>query len=368
MCLIAAILTIPSVAQAEQPITGVLVFPVSAPAQILKRDQGRQLKGYLTARLTMEGFNVMPEQNIRQRLIELKIRSYEDCYDEVCRMQIGKALSADRTLSIEVFPEGQYCRITAIMYDIRTEVTIAAGDKLTNCDMAALRSGLAGIASQLSSRQSTSLKPPELLSFPDNDDPKLHRDKKIQHIPQTIDSKGKVSAAPSSLPVTPGLLKFERTQTEWVAMRFNGGNYGGGIDLALFTLRWPHFVWEIVRGGANVFGPGFGSGSDSMGFNVYAGTAFGYPLHIGDSNKHEVRFMTGIFAGGFNQNLEDDGSQSWEFGNQSVGPFVLIEVCYVLHLKYNRALQTGISLMVPTYAVENDLPDPALHFFIGFRI
>lgn len=151
-------------------------------------------------------------------------------------------------------------------------------------------------------------------------------------------------------------------------MRFNGGNYGGGFEASLFTVRWNHFIWEIVRGGGNLFGPGFGSGSDAMGYTAYAGTAVGYPLHINKENKHEVRFMTGLFGGIFKQPLNNTGTDSWLYGNNSVGPFVLIEVCYVLHLKYNRALQTGISLMVPTYAVENDLPDPALHFFIGFRI
>jgi len=367
-CLIALAMTMPSMARAEPPITGLLVFPISAPTSILKRDQHRQLKSYLIARLTIERFSVMPDLDVKRRLIDLKIQSYDDCYDESCRIEIGKALSADKTLSIDIVHEGRDCRITAVMFDIRTEVTVAAGDKLTGCQMADLRSGLASIASQLSSEGGIANGHRELRPFPTDIDRVRGQTYKTQP-PLSPETTQKSTSRPKGdQPITPNLLKFERSQMEWFAMRFNGGNYGGGVEISLFTLRWPHFLWEIARGGFSLFGPGFGGGADSMGFNAYAGTAFGYPLHIGNDNKHEIRFMTGVFAGIWNQNIPDDGSESWELGNQSVGPFVLVEFCYVHHVRHNMAIQTGLNLLVPTYAVENDLPDPSMLVFIGFRI
>ncbi|HPV03129.1 MAG TPA: hypothetical protein PLC24_01025 [Myxococcota bacterium] len=364
-----------------QTITGVMVFPIDARGSNLNTAQVSQLMSYLTTRLTMVQISVMPESDIRSMLKTLKLQSYDDCFDDRCRIELGKALSADKTLSVQILHEDEQCRMTATMYDIRREISVAAADTATGCRMPDLRSGIAVIASQLRHGLNTfrRMNPenvdqefreagiaPSMQGYPEQQSVAYN-----QKTEGSIRVKGSVRGIINGplVPTTPRIKKsISRTKTEWFSLRFNGGSYGGGVDASLFTVRWKYFLWEILRGGGNVFGPGFGSGSDSMGWAAYAGTAFGYPLHIGKDNKHEFRFMTGLFGGVINQPIDYKPDRDWFLGNESVGPFVLIEIYYVLHLLHDRALQTGLSIMVPTLERHNDLPDPLLVVFIGFRI
>lgn len=159
----------------------------------------------------------------------------------------------------------------------------------------------------------------------------------------------------STVHAAPPTPDWMRTKTEWFSLRAHGGNYGGGLTISLFTLRWHWFYWEIVRGGG-------GSAGSPAGWGV-AGTAFGVPVHLGTSGRHELRFGTGIFggiAGQYNPGKKDTFSH---------GPLVLVEASYVWHAARRFALHAGMDLHIATTRVKgNDVPDPIFSVFAGFRI
>ncbi len=78
-------------------------------------------------------------------------------------------------------------------------------------------------------------------------------------------------------------------RVEWIGLRFGIGGKGGLLEeyryvglagfaeLTLFTLHWQHFYWEILRAGGGM--PHYG----------YWGTAIGYPIHLDDRERHELR-------------------------------------------------------------------------------
>jgi hypothetical protein len=78
-----------------------------------------------------------------------------------------------------------------------------------------------------------------------------------------------------------------KLRVEWIGARVAVGMWAGYFEswlgwsafgeLTLFTLRWRHFYWEILRGGGGL--PLIG----------YWGTALGYPFDLDDQGRHELR-------------------------------------------------------------------------------
>ncbi|HNU69535.1 MAG TPA: hypothetical protein PKG82_10315, partial [Myxococcota bacterium] len=82
--------------------TIVLVFPIKVSGIAITDAQRVQLKDYLGTRLTLEGvYSVMPESQVKASLGAAKIESYQDCYDESCRIDMTKTVYADKSLSVD---------------------------------------------------------------------------------------------------------------------------------------------------------------------------------------------------------------------------------------------------------------------------
>jgi len=131
--------------------TIVLVFPIKVTDIALKEIQRLDLKDYLGTRLTLEGvYSVMPESQVKASLGAAKIESYQDCYDESCRIDMTKTVYADKSLSVDIKSEGSTCRITAVLYDIAQEATESAADVETACGFKEIKSSMVSVAAQLS--------------------------------------------------------------------------------------------------------------------------------------------------------------------------------------------------------------------------
>jgi len=131
--------------------TIVLVFPIKVTDIALKDIQRLDLKDYLGTRLTLEGvYSVMPESQVKASLGAAKIESYQDCYDESCRIDMTKTVYADKSLSVDIKSEGSICRITAVLYDIAQEATESAADVETACGFKEIKSSMVAVAAQLS--------------------------------------------------------------------------------------------------------------------------------------------------------------------------------------------------------------------------
>ena len=133
--------------------TIVLVFPIKVSGIAMTDAQRAQLKDYLGTRLTLERvYSVMPESQVKASLGAAKVESYQDCYDESCRIDMTKTVYADKSLSVDINSEGSTCRITAVLYDIAQEATESAADVETACGFKEIKSSMVAVAAQLSTK------------------------------------------------------------------------------------------------------------------------------------------------------------------------------------------------------------------------
>ncbi len=89
---------------------------------------------YLATRLTESGrYQVVPRDQLRQRLVQEKKKSYKECFDQTCQIEIGKELAAEKTLSTKVIRLGKRCTVTLTLYDLRKAATEAAASQHGSC-------------------------------------------------------------------------------------------------------------------------------------------------------------------------------------------------------------------------------------------
>jgi hypothetical protein len=128
----------------------VAVFDVEDPAKRTDPSTLDQLTEYLAVQITaVSGLKVVPRDQLRSRLAGEKATSYKTCYDESCQIELGKAVSAQKTLSTKLLQIGKKCAITSTLYDLKSETTERAASVDTDCSVDALIGGVRQIAQQL---------------------------------------------------------------------------------------------------------------------------------------------------------------------------------------------------------------------------
>ena len=123
-----------SVAEAgdERPI--VVVFNVEVKNVRLSKGFLDGLADYLSSRLTESGaYQVVPRDQVKQRLVQQKKGSYKECYDQSCQIEIGKELAAEKTLSTKVIKLGNRCTVTLTFYDLKKSTTESAATQHGQC-------------------------------------------------------------------------------------------------------------------------------------------------------------------------------------------------------------------------------------------
>jgi PEGA domain-containing protein len=105
----------------EQPIERpiVAVFEMQDRGSGLDIEVLKKLTSYLAARLVEGGYQVIPQDQIRQRLLEQKTDSYKKCHDDSCQIELGRELAAQKSLSTQILKIGKTCRVTATLYDLK---------------------------------------------------------------------------------------------------------------------------------------------------------------------------------------------------------------------------------------------------------
>jgi len=108
----------------------VAVFDIEDRSRRLKPSEVDGLTEYLAGKLAEGGlFHVIPRQQIKQRLLEQKKRSYRQCYDQSCQIDIGREMAAQKVLSTVIASVGSSCLVTVALFDLKkaaTEVTASA--------------------------------------------------------------------------------------------------------------------------------------------------------------------------------------------------------------------------------------------------
>ncbi|MCB9653492.1 MAG: hypothetical protein H6729_05070 [Deltaproteobacteria bacterium] len=82
----------------------------------------RQLTEYVRARFgEAAAYSVVPNSALRTRLVAEKDESYRPCFDDACRIEIGKAAAAEVGLVTKIARIGRTCVVSLFLYDLRTE-------------------------------------------------------------------------------------------------------------------------------------------------------------------------------------------------------------------------------------------------------
>lgn len=128
----------------------VAVFDIEGRAAGLSHEVVDRLTDHLATELTATGrFKVIPRSQVRRRLVQEKTKSYRDCVDQQCQIELGRELAAQKSLASRVDRVEGRCVVSGMLYDLRSETSERAGSVDTGCGQGQLLGGLRRLAVKL---------------------------------------------------------------------------------------------------------------------------------------------------------------------------------------------------------------------------
>lgn len=131
----------------EMPI--IAIFDIEDQGSGLSEESLSRLTNYLSVLLAEGGFQVVPRDQIRQRLLEVKKESHQSCYDQACQVELGRELAAQFSVSTQIIRIGDQCRLTASFYNLRKATTSKAASARAECTEKSLGNAAEKLAKQL---------------------------------------------------------------------------------------------------------------------------------------------------------------------------------------------------------------------------
>jgi hypothetical protein len=142
-----------AVAAAPKSNVIVAIFSIQDHSNAFETKVLDQLTEYLSANLTqLAGYRVIPPSQLRERLTQQKKESYKNCFDQKCQIELGRAISAQKSLATKILKVGDKCAITSMLYDLRSETGEMAASAETPCGANDLMEGMKKIAQQLADK------------------------------------------------------------------------------------------------------------------------------------------------------------------------------------------------------------------------
>ncbi len=112
----------------------VAVFDIRDKSKKLNPEELDGLTDYLASKIAEDGlFHVVPRDEIKKRIREQKKKSFKQCYDQTCQIEIGREIAAQKTLSVTISPIGSSCVITAALFDLKKAATDATASSRGKC-------------------------------------------------------------------------------------------------------------------------------------------------------------------------------------------------------------------------------------------
>jgi hypothetical protein len=143
------VLTVADKASAgERPI--VAVFDMEDRGSGLDKEVLANLTDYLASLLAEGGYQVIPRDQIRERLTGKQKESYKTCYDQSCQIELGRELAAQKVLATQILKIGKTCQVTSNMYDLKKTATELAANASSSCDVDSLLGAVRTVAAKLS--------------------------------------------------------------------------------------------------------------------------------------------------------------------------------------------------------------------------
>ncbi|HRV17922.1 MAG TPA: hypothetical protein P5317_07920, partial [Myxococcota bacterium] len=133
---------LPAVHAVAQPAEIVAVFDIDSSDTSMDEATMTRLNNYMFGRLVSAGFRLTPQDQVRERVVELKRESHKECYDQSCQIELGKTLSAQKSLASRLIQIGDVCLLQSVIYDLRTETTDKGADGRGPCTVAGIMAGI----------------------------------------------------------------------------------------------------------------------------------------------------------------------------------------------------------------------------------
>ena len=180
--LVATALAIAKPTAAKTPPPIVAIFDVEDKGAGLSRELRDRLGDYLAMSVAATGaYQVVPRDQLKMRLVTQKRRSYKNCYDQTCQIEIGKEMAAQKSLSTIVMKLGSRCMVTAVLFDLRKATSEGGASTEGGCSEDAIVDSIKTLVSKLvvekagraekETRSNRQPKPQGSSDFPRNSDP-----------------------------------------------------------------------------------------------------------------------------------------------------------------------------------------------------
>jgi hypothetical protein len=158
----------------------VAVFDMEDRGAGLSRETLNNLTDYLAAMLTEGGYQVIPRDQIRERLKQQRKESYKKCFDQSCQIELGKEMAAQKSLATKVLKIGKKCRVTGDLYDLRRAASEKAATAGSGCSEDELLAAVEEVAAKLTGKKVEEVKPPpeEPIAAPERVESDLERRKR----------------------------------------------------------------------------------------------------------------------------------------------------------------------------------------------
>jgi len=139
LCLAGALPAVSAVAQSADIIA---VFDIESSDTSLDEATMTRLNNYMYGRLASAGFKLTPQDQVRERVVELKRESHKECYDQSCQIELGKTVAAQKSLSSRLIQIADLCLLQSVIYDLRTETSDKGADARGPCTAAGIMASI----------------------------------------------------------------------------------------------------------------------------------------------------------------------------------------------------------------------------------
>jgi hypothetical protein len=127
----------------------VAVFDLEDASGNLSIQVRDQLTEYLAVNLAANGYEVVPREQLRAQLVAEKAKSYEECRDSACQIELGKAVAAQKTIVPKLIRAGKKCAMTISVFDLRNESREGGATRESLCEADAVFDALAALTREL---------------------------------------------------------------------------------------------------------------------------------------------------------------------------------------------------------------------------
>ena len=140
---------LPMRAQAKKTI--VAVFDIEDRGAKLRRTARQNLSVYLTDKVAATGvYQVVPRDQLKKRLVAQKKRSYKQCYEQSCQIEIGQELAAQKSMATRVMKIGKKCVVTMTLYDLKKATTERGATAKGKCTEGGIMASIDKVISKIS--------------------------------------------------------------------------------------------------------------------------------------------------------------------------------------------------------------------------